>query len=64
MRAIILAAIIAVAIITLLFVVNARLNRRNPELRTTLASPMGPTTCGGRAAGPLKSQLARQPCPC
>jgi len=21
--------------------------------RTTLASPMGPTTCGGRVAGPL-----------
>jgi hypothetical protein len=32
MSAIILAAIIVIAIIALLFVINARLNRGNPEL--------------------------------
>jgi uncharacterized protein YxeA len=52
MRAIILAAIIAIAIIALLFVVNARLNRRNPELEDYPRKPEGSTTSGGQAAGP------------
>ena len=47
----IIVAIIVVAIVALLFVVNARLNRRSPELEDTLASRMGQTTSGGRAEG-------------
>ncbi len=41
MRAIIFAAIIVVVIIALLFVVNARLNRRNPELEDYPRKPDG-----------------------
>ena len=41
MRAIILAAIIVVAIIAVLFAVNARLNRRNPELEDYPRKPDG-----------------------
>jgi hypothetical protein len=41
MRAIILAAIIAIAIIALLFVANARLNRRNPGLEDDPRKPDG-----------------------
>ncbi len=41
MRAIIFAAIIVIAIIILLFVVNARLNRRNPELEDYPRKPDG-----------------------
>jgi hypothetical protein len=41
MRAIIIAAVIAIAIIALLFVVNARLNRRNPELEDYPRKPEG-----------------------
>jgi uncharacterized membrane protein len=41
MRAIIFAAIIVIAIIVLLFVVNARLNRRNPELEDYPRKPDG-----------------------
>jgi hypothetical protein len=41
MRAIIMAANIAAAIIALLFVVNARLNRRNPELDDYPRKPDG-----------------------
>jgi hypothetical protein len=41
MPAIILAAIITIAIIALFFVVNARLNRRNPELEDYPRKPEG-----------------------
>jgi hypothetical protein len=41
MSAIILAAIVVVAIIAVLFVVNARLNRRNPELEDYPRKPDG-----------------------
>jgi hypothetical protein len=41
MRAIIIAAIIVIAIIAVLFVVNARLNRRNPELEDYPRKPDG-----------------------
>jgi hypothetical protein len=51
MGAIIFAAIIAAVIVALLFVVNARLNRRNPELEDYPRKPEGFETSGGRAAG-------------
>jgi hypothetical protein len=41
MGAIIFAAIVAAAIVALLFVVNARLNRRNPELEDYPRKPDG-----------------------
>jgi len=41
MGAIILAAILAAVIVALLFVVNARLNRRNPELEDYPRKPEG-----------------------
>jgi hypothetical protein len=41
MSAIILAAIIVIAIIALLFVINARLNRGNPELEDYPRKPEG-----------------------
>ena len=41
MSAIILAAIIVIAIIALLFVINARLNRRNPEQEDYPRKPDG-----------------------
>jgi hypothetical protein len=41
MSAIILAAIIVIAIVALLFVINARLNRRNPELEDYPRKPDG-----------------------
>jgi hypothetical protein len=41
MGAIILAAIIVIAIIAVLFVINARLNRRNPELEDYPRKPDG-----------------------
>jgi hypothetical protein len=59
MAVIIIAAIIAVAIVALLFVVNSRLNGRTPELEDYLASPMGQTTSGGRAEGREAKQRHR-----
>ena len=41
LSAIILAAIIVIAIIAVLFVINARLNRRNPELEDYPRKPKG-----------------------
>jgi hypothetical protein len=52
MRAIILAAIIAIAIIVLLFVVNARLNRRNPELEDYPRKPDGADDVWWTGGGP------------
>jgi hypothetical protein len=44
-------AIIIVAIVALWLVVNARLNRRSPELEAYPRRPDGQTTSGGRAEG-------------
>jgi hypothetical protein len=52
MRAIILTAIIAIAIIALLFVINARLNRRNPELEDYPRKPDGADDVWWTGGGP------------
>jgi multisubunit Na+/H+ antiporter MnhC subunit len=52
MRAIILTAIIVVAIIALLFVINARLNRRNPELEDYPRKPDGADDVWWTGGGP------------
>jgi hypothetical protein len=52
MRAIVLAAIIVIAIIALLFVVNARLNRRNPELADYPRKPEGADDVWWTGGGP------------
>jgi hypothetical protein len=49
---IILAAIIAVAIVALLFVVNARLNRRSPELQDYPRKPDGADDVWFTGGGP------------
>jgi len=61
-----MSAIILAAIIALLFVINARLNRRNPELEDYPRKPDGATTCGGRAAGPpsASARWQRRPAGC
>jgi hypothetical protein len=51
-RVIIIAAIIAIAIVALLFVVNARLNRRSPELEDYPRKPDGADDAWWTGGGP------------
>jgi hypothetical protein len=51
-RVIIIAAIVAVAIVALLFVVNARLNRRSPELEDYPRKPDGADDVWFTGGGP------------